>query len=142
VTLEDTTVHVRVLAFAEGVLRFELNGVLQTAIAVVAGADLHLAWAGYSHVFTEVSAFPNADALKDASKARSPVAGKVTQVLVTAGDAVQDGQQLVCVEAMKMEMWLCAEAGGTVKALHAKVGDQVESGAALVELELTTTKEA
>jgi geranyl-CoA carboxylase alpha subunit len=43
---------------------------------------------------------------------------------------------------MKMEMWLCAEAAGAVKALHVKVGDQVESGAVLVELELTTTKEA
>jgi geranyl-CoA carboxylase alpha subunit len=142
VTLAGTTMQARVIAFEEGVLRFELNGVLQTAIAVMAGADLHLAWAGHSHVFTEVSAFPNADALKDASKARSPVAGKVTQVLVGAGDAVQDGRQLVCVEAMKMEMWLCAEAAGAVKALHVKVGDQVESGAVLVELELTTTKEA
>ncbi|MDE2417778.1 MAG: ATP-grasp domain-containing protein [Burkholderiales bacterium] len=142
VRLEGTTVQARVITFQDGVLRFELDGVLQTAIAVVAGADLHLAWAGYSHVFTEVSAFPNADALKDASKARSPVAGKVTQVLVAAGDAVQDGQQLVCVEAMKMEMWLCAEASGSVKVLHVKAGEQVESGAVLVELELTTTKEA
>jgi geranyl-CoA carboxylase alpha subunit len=142
VTLEGSTVQARVIAFEEGVLRFELGGVLQSAIAVVAGADLHLAWAGHSHVFTEVSPFPNADALKDASKARSPVAGKVTQVLVAAGDAVHDGQQLVCVEAMKMEMWLCAEAGGSVKALHVKAGDQVESGAVLAELELTTTKEA
>jgi geranyl-CoA carboxylase alpha subunit len=65
------------------------------------------------------------------------VAGKVTQVLVAAGDAVAEGQQLVCVEAMKMEMWLCAQAAGTVKAVHAKVADQVESGALLVELEIT-----
>jgi len=142
ITLEGSVAHARVIAFDEGVLRFELDGVLQTAIALLVGANLHLAWAGHSHVFTEVSAFPNADALKDASKARSPVAGKVTQVLVAASDAVQDGQQLVCVEAMKMEMWLCAEAPGAVKALHVKVGDQVESGAVLVELELTTTKEA
>ena len=76
-----------------------------------------------------------ADALKDASRARSPVAGKVTQVLVVSGAEVQVGQQLVCVEAMKMEMWLCAEAAGVVLAVHAKAGDQVESGALLVELE-------
>jgi biotin carboxyl carrier protein len=73
---------------------------------------------------------------------RSPVAGKVTQVLVAAGDTVQEGQQMVCVEAMKMEMWLCAESAGTVQVLHAKAGDQVESGVVLVELDLTTTKEA
>jgi geranyl-CoA carboxylase alpha subunit len=142
VTLDGKTAAARVLQWDEGVLRLELNGVAQTAIAVWAGADLHLAHAGHCHVFTEVSAFPNADALKDASRARSPVAGKLTQVLVVPGDAVQDGQQLVCVEAMKMEMWLCAESAGTVKAVHARAGDQVESGAVLVELELNTKKEA
>ena len=34
-------------------------------------------------------------------------------------------------------MWLCSQASGTVKAVHAKAGDQVESGALLVELEPT-----
>jgi len=62
----------------------------------------------------------------------------VTQILVTPGAAVQAGQQLVCVEAMKMEMWLCAEAAGTVKAVHTQVGQQVASAAVLVELELQT----
>ena len=142
VTIDRQTTAARVLQFEQGVLRLEIAGVAQTAIAVFVGADLHLAHAGYSHVFTEVSAFPNADALKDASRARSPVAGKVTQVLVAPGDTVQDGQQLLCVEAMKMEMWLCAESTGTVKAMYAKAGDQVESGAVLVELELNTKKEA
>jgi geranyl-CoA carboxylase alpha subunit len=142
IAVDGANEQARVISFADGVLRVELNGVAQTAIAVMAGGHLHLAFAGHSHVFTEVSAFPNADSLKDASRARSPVAGKVTQVLVAPGDAVQDGQQLVCVEAMKMEMWLCAESAGTVKAVHAKAGDQVESGAVLVELELNTKKEA
>jgi geranyl-CoA carboxylase alpha subunit len=126
----------KVLNFEDCTLRLELGGVVQSAIAVMAGPNLHLAYAGQSHVFAEVSAFPNVDAQKDASRARSPVAGKVTQVLVAVGDVVALGQQLACVEAMKMEMWLCAEAAGTVKALHAKAGDQVESGALLLELEL------
>jgi len=65
------------------------------------------------------------------------VAGRVTQVLATPGMPVTQGQQLLCVEAMKMEMWLCSQASGTVKAVHAKAGDQVESGALLVELEPT-----
>ena len=56
-------------------------------------------------------------------------------LFTNVGDAVQEGQQLVCVEAMKMEMWLCAEGAGTVKAVHAKAGDQVESGAVLIEIE-------
>ena len=136
ITQGGTTVQAQVLDFQDGVLRYATDGVTRTAIAVRAGAQLHLAVDGHSHMFAEVSPFPDADALKDASKARSPVAGKVTQILVASGTAVQVGQQLVCVEAMKMEMWLCAEGAGTVKAVHAQVGQQVESAAVLVELEL------
>ncbi|MBK9346509.1 MAG: acetyl/propionyl/methylcrotonyl-CoA carboxylase subunit alpha [Burkholderiales bacterium] len=138
ITLDGTTVQAQVLALQDGVLRYALEGVTRSAIVVRAGAQLHLAMDGHTHVVTEVSPFPDADALKDASKARSPVAGKVTQILVAPGAQVEVGQQLVCVEAMKMEMWLCAEAAGTVKAVHTQVGQQVASAAVLVELELQT----
>nr|WP_315489923.1 acetyl/propionyl/methylcrotonyl-CoA carboxylase subunit alpha [uncultured Rhodoferax sp.] len=140
-SLDGATVDASVLGFADGRLRYAVDGVTRNAIAVFAGAALHLALDGNSYVFTEVSAFPDADARKDASKARSPVAGRVTQVLVAAGASVQVGQQLVCVEAMKMEMWLCSEAAGVVLAVHAHAGDQVESGVLLVELDITPTKE-
>ncbi|NVO05906.1 MAG: acetyl-CoA carboxylase biotin carboxyl carrier protein subunit, partial [Rhodoferax sp.] len=106
------------------------------AIAVREGATLHLAVDGASFVFQEMSAFPRGDALQDATRACAPVAGSVAQVLVAPGDAVQSGQRLLCVEAMKMEMWLCAQASGTVRAVHACVGEQVVSGALLVELEV------
>jgi geranyl-CoA carboxylase alpha subunit len=140
-TLDGAPVEATVLGFADGRLRYAVDGVTRNAIAVFVGSKLHLALDGHSFVFAEVSPFPDADARKDASKARSPVAGKVTQVLVAAGASVQIGQQLVCVEAMKMEMWLCSEAAGIVQAVHAKAGDQVESGALLVELDITPRKE-
>ncbi len=136
IDMDGARIAATVLGFAEGSLRYAVDGLVRTAIVVLDGARVHLALQGHSFVVSEVSAFPDADARKDASKARSPVAGKVTQVVVAAGDAVQPGQQLVCVEAMKMEMWLCAEAAGVVQAVHAKAGDQVESGALLVELEI------
>ena len=95
-----------------------------------------MALGGDSFVFHEVSPFPDKDAAQDATRARAPVAGKVTQIQLAVGDPVKEGQALVCVEAMKMEMWLTAQATGTVVALHVKVGEQVESGALLVEIEL------
>lgn len=134
ITMDGVTAQARVIAWQDAVLRLELDGVAQTAIAVSAAGAWHVAHAGCSHVFSEVSAFPDANALKDASRALSPVAGKVTQVLVAPGDAVREGQQLICVEAMKMEMWLCAELAGQVQAVHALTGEQVEAGAVLVEL--------
>jgi len=41
---------------------------------------------------------------------------------------------------MKMEMWLTAQAAGTVTAIHTQANDQVEAAALLVEISLVTTK--
>jgi len=72
--------------------------------------------------------------------ARAPVAGVVAQVAVAPGQRVVAGQALVCVEAMKMEMWLNAAAAGVVSAVHVALRDTVASGAVLVELELDKTE--
>ena len=134
---DGSTAHYRVVAFAEGLLCYENESCLRNAIAVFEHNRLHISVGGRNFEFAEVSAFPQADAQKDARKARSPVAGKVTQLRVAVGNTVQEGQHLVCVEAMKMEMWVCAEGAGQVAAIHARAGDQVESAALLVELEIT-----
>ena len=61
--------------------------------------------------------------------------GAIRRVLVTAGDTVAAGETVVVIEAMKMEHQLTAPADGTVVAVHVAEGDQVETGAALLELE-------
>ncbi len=119
-----------------GELHYEIDGVTRKAVMVMTPGGLHLALQGVSFVFCETSAFPNADAAQDASRACALIAGRVTQLQVAVGAQVHDGQNLVCVETMKMEMWVNAQASGTVAALHVKVGDQVESGALLLELEI------
>ena len=138
----STTRQVRILEFTRGALRFELDGVRRSAVALCHGHALHLALRGASFVFTEPSPLPDTDRSADPRRARSPVAGVVTQVLAVVGASVAPGQQLICVEAMKMEMWLGAQAAATVQAVHARVGDQVEAGAVLVEMELHEAKEA
>ena len=138
----STTRQVRILEFTRGALRYELDGVRRSAVALCHGHALHLALRGASFVFTEPSPLPDTDRSVDPRRARSPVAGVVTQVLAVAGASVAPGQQLICIEAMKMEMWLGAQAAATVQAVHARVGDQVEAGAVLVEMELHEAKEA
>ena len=125
---------------AGGELRFELDGVRKHILAVWAAGSLHVVIDAATFVFTEVSPWPSQDQANDPSKALSPVAGVIAQVLVKAGDVVESGQQLVSVEAMKMEMWLCAQAPGVVKAVHVSVSDQVQAGALIVELELNETE--
>jgi len=55
--------------------------------------------------------------------------------LVSEGDAVEKGQGLVIVEAMKMENEVRSPVTGTVRDIKVKPGDTVEGGAVLVVVE-------
>jgi pyruvate carboxylase subunit B len=66
---------------------------------------------------------------------KAPMPGLVVRVSVAVGDTVSAGQGLVAIEAMKMENELRCVAGGRVKAVHATIGQAVEKGALLVEIE-------
>jgi pyruvate carboxylase subunit B len=65
----------------------------------------------------------------------APMPGLIVRVNVEVGDAVQPGQGLVVMEAMKMENELRAQAGGRVKTVLVSSGTVVEKGALLIELE-------
>jgi len=64
---------------------------------------------------------------------RAPMPGLVSRVQVDPGDAVQPGQGIVIIEAMKMENELKAEAAGVVSRILVAAGQVVEKGAVLVE---------
>jgi 3-methylcrotonyl-CoA carboxylase alpha subunit len=61
--------------------------------------------------------------------------GRVIAVKVAPGDTVMKGDELLVVEAMKMENAVRAPREGRVKSVSAQVGDMVSPGVVLVELE-------
>ncbi len=65
----------------------------------------------------------------------APMHGRVVQVLVAPGGAVEAGALLLVLEAMKMEHQIRAPHAGTVLALHARAGDQVAARQRLVEMQ-------
>lgn len=64
----------------------------------------------------------------------SPMPGSILDVRVNVGDTVAEGQVIVMLEAMKMEIEIKAETAGVVSAVNVKKGDMVESGSVLVTL--------
>jgi glutaconyl-CoA/methylmalonyl-CoA decarboxylase subunit gamma len=65
---------------------------------------------------------------------KSPMPGRVVKMLVAKGDAVEVGQGLVVLEAMKMENEVRAKVAGTVAEVHVAAGAAVEGNAKLVTL--------
>ena len=64
----------------------------------------------------------------------APLPGTVTEVLVKVGDKVSAGQNVLKLEAMKMENCITAESAGTVKAVRVQKGAQVQGGDVLIEM--------
>jgi acetyl-CoA carboxylase biotin carboxyl carrier protein len=55
----------------------------------------------------------------------APLDGKVFQVMVKPGDTVEEDEEILVIEAMKMETPIFAPCDGVVKELGAKEGDDV-----------------
>jgi biotin carboxyl carrier protein len=108
----------------------ELSG----GIVTVDGITHRLEW---KHPQTPVAAaqraaapFPTAEGAVTAI-----MPGKIVDLRIREGDTVSEGDVVVILEAMKMENELKAPQGGTVRAVHVQVGDDVEQHQVLVEIE-------
>ena len=68
------------------------------------------------------------------SELTSPIAGKVWKILVAVGDKVQMDDELIILEALKMETPIYSEESGTVTEIKVKEGDPVNEGDILVAI--------
>jgi acetyl-CoA carboxylase biotin carboxyl carrier protein len=69
------------------------------------------------------------------SEITAPMGGKVLDVKVKVGDAVNENDEVLILEAMKMELPVVATSSGTVKEVKCNKGDAVEADAVLIVLE-------
>jgi len=65
----------------------------------------------------------------------APLAGKVWDVLVEVGAKIEEDDEVLIIEALKMENTVYATCGGTVKEIKVKKGDSVQDGDVLIVLE-------
>jgi len=66
---------------------------------------------------------------------RAPMAGVIRSVLVREGDIVVEGQEMVCVEAMKMQNMLKAKGRERIKKIVCQLGSTVQLDDVLLEFE-------
>jgi acetyl-CoA/propionyl-CoA carboxylase biotin carboxyl carrier protein len=131
----DDEVQMSASEAGDGRVRVALDGRTQMWDHAVLGADRWIA-AGpdvFSFRLSELvveGASVAADGLLEA-----PMPGCVLSVCVAAGDQVGEGDVLLVVESMKMELTLTAPHDATVHEVRVAAGDQVTQGQSLVELE-------
>lgn len=65
----------------------------------------------------------------------APMPGKICEVKVKIGDVVVEDQEILVLEAMKMEMPIVATTAGTVASISCAVKDAVQGGDVLVCIE-------
>jgi acetyl-CoA carboxylase biotin carboxyl carrier protein len=68
------------------------------------------------------------------AEVRAEMVANVWKVLVSEGDHVDDGDTLVILESMKMEIPILAEESGTVTKLHVAEGDVVQEEELIAEI--------
>jgi acetyl-CoA carboxylase biotin carboxyl carrier protein len=69
------------------------------------------------------------------SQVMATMAGNVWKIVVSVGEQVEEGQDVVILESMKMEIPIAAETSGIVKEIKVQEGDFVNEGDVLIELE-------
>ncbi|MFF2861234.1 acetyl/propionyl/methylcrotonyl-CoA carboxylase subunit alpha [Streptomyces rubiginosohelvolus] len=123
----------RVLTAAPDRVTLEVDGVTRH-FAITTHADrVHVDATDASYTFTALPRFTDPATHTAPGSLLAPMPGTVVRLAegLAAGVTVEAGQPLIWLEAMKMEHRILAPASGTLTALHAAPGHQVEVGALL-----------
>ncbi|MEO6042948.1 MAG: acetyl-CoA carboxylase biotin carboxyl carrier protein subunit [Tepidiformaceae bacterium] len=65
----------------------------------------------------------------------APMAGSVKELLVTVGDSVSAGDELLIIESMKMEIPLESPVAGRIAEILTAAPEQISEGQVLIRLE-------
>ena len=96
--------------------------------------QLTLFHAGSTHRLDIISDSDHADDGEATGNLRSPMPGRIIEVMATQGQQVKQGDVLLILEAMKMEHAITAPHDGVVQSLHYSAGDLVDEGIELLLL--------
>ena len=111
----------------------EHEGVRYRVPVVKTPKGIWLGWPGGSTFIEPKRSFSDSDNVDDGI--RAPMTGKVVEVKVAVGDAVEAEQVVVVIEAMKMEYRLSTSKAGTVGSVACEAGQLVELGDLLVAVD-------
>src|SRR5262245_41012971 len=141
-SVDGLVLEVRVGKVAPGVFLVRHGDSVQAFHCVRSGDEIHLSWKGVTYRLLEEGEGARTAQRQHAGGLEAPMPGKVIKVSVAEGDQVSRGQEILVVEAMKMENAIRAPRDGRVGKIAARVGDMVSPGVTLVELSRARSRAA
>ena len=135
VTVDGAAFTLELRETAPGTYALRRGDALETFHCVRDGDEVHLFWRGAAYRLREARDRDRSAHRPGASGLETPMPGRVIAVRASPGQTVARGQELLVVESMKMENAIRAPRDGVVKSVAAQVGEMVNPGAVLVELE-------
>ncbi|MER5551046.1 biotin carboxylase N-terminal domain-containing protein [Streptomyces sp. NPDC002793] len=131
----------RVVTARPGTVTLESGGVTRHFTVTTHGDRTHVDTAAGSYAFTALPRFTDPAERTEPGSLLAPMPGTVVRLAdgLAPGAAVEAGQPLIWLEAMKMEHRILAPAAGTLTALHAAPGLQVEVGVLLAVVQAPTS---
>jgi 3-methylcrotonyl-CoA carboxylase alpha subunit len=120
----------------DGTFDLTLDGMKSRVVAVVEGHELYLRTRNGRFELHWVDPFGGeTEELAGEDRIVAPLPGTVVALLAEEGATLEKGAPILTLEVMKMEQTLRAPFGGVLKAIKCKVGDIVQEGVELAEVE-------
>lgn len=135
VATEDHQVTMRIEARAAESIRISCNGLVEKLVFLRKDATLWLHDRGVPYEIQDLTYVAVARKSNHGDgKIRAAINGRVVAVKAGVGDHVQEGEPILTLEAMKMELVHVAPCSGTLTALNIDLHDQVVASRVLAEV--------
>ena len=135
VTVDGFPHLVRGEMLPDGRIEFNINGQIYKAMVAKENDNYFVLIDGQSYKLRQVEDESTTIPTEKNPSLKAHMPGRITKIFVKNGDIVKPKQQLLILEAMKMENVINSPYAGTITAINVKVGDQVKEGQNLIKIE-------
>ena len=135
VSVGEATHAIANAALVDGFLSATIDGETTRWRVFIDGERISVHDGDRRHAFAHAPAFAHESAsVESGDRIVAPMPGRIVLVKAKAGDDVAAGDEVLVMEAMKMELTLKAPRAGRIESVQAAAGDFVEADAVLVRL--------
>jgi len=133
---EEKEIQVTAKVLGSGQFQFTLDNVIYKCSVAKDGDVRFIHLDGADYELRKVNEFKEEfEETEDEGSLSSPMPGRIVKLLVKTGANIKKGQDLLVVEAMKMENKVISPFNGVVKEIFFSEGDQIEANVPLMEIE-------